>query len=103
VDAGRQRRVAGVGLSLDPAVSQQCSRARIDHGCADKVLFTTGRLTAEIVIKVAQSGIPIVVSRKGVTAICCELAANLGMTLFGHASRRRYICYAGVERFDAQV
>jgi FdhD protein len=75
------------------------------HGVsgADKILFTTGRLTAEIVMKVAQSGIPIIVSRKGVTAICCELAANLGMTLFGHASRRRYICYAGVERFDAQI
>jgi FdhD protein len=73
------------------------------HGIsgADKVLLSTGRLTAEVVMKAACNGIPIVVSRKGVTGMCCELAAKLGMTLFGHASQNRYVCYAGAERFDA--
>lgn len=72
------------------------------HGVSgsDKVLFTTGRLTAEVVMKAAFNGIPIVVSRKGITATCADLATTLGMTLIGHAARRRYICYAGAERFD---
>ena len=71
------------------------------HGVqgGDKILFTTGRLTAEIVAKAAHNGIPILVSRKGIT--CSDLAAKLGMTLFGHAVKDRYVCYAGGERFDA--
>lgn len=75
------------------------------HGVSgsDKLLFTTGRLTAEVVIKAADNGIPILVSRKGVTSACLDLAARLGMTLIGHASRRRYICYAGAERFDVNA
>jgi FdhD protein len=72
------------------------------HGVSGegKVLFTTGRLTAEVVMKAAHNGISIVVSRKGVTAACCDLAGKLGMTLLGHAANRRYWCYAGAERFD---
>lgn len=73
------------------------------HGISggDKVLFTTGRLTAEVVAKAAYNGIPIIISRKGITAACHDLAARLGMTLFGHAVKDRYVCYAGIERFDA--
>ena len=67
----------------------------------DKILYTTGRLTAEIIIKAACSGIPVIVSRKGVTGMCHELASRLGMTLFGHIAKNRYICYSGVEPFDA--
>jgi FdhD protein len=74
------------------------------HGVAgtDMILYTTGRLTAEVVMKAAQSGIATIISRKGMTALCYDLAARLGMTLFGHAAKGRYICYAGVERFDSQ-
>ncbi len=74
------------------------------HGVSGsgKVLFTTGRLTAEMVMKAVSSGVPTVVSRKGMTAACCELAAKFGMILFGHAANRHYVCYAGAERFDAQ-
>ena len=73
------------------------------HGIpgGDKILFTTGRLTAEVIAKAACSGIRIVVSRKGITATCHDLAARLGMTLFGHAVKDRYVCYAGGEHFDA--
>jgi FdhD protein len=72
------------------------------HGVpgADMILYTTGRLTAEVVMKAALSGIPTIVSRKGITALCHDLAERLGMTLFGHAARGRYVCYAGVGRFD---
>ena len=68
----------------------------------DKVFYTTGRLTSEMVMKSAQLGVPIVVSRNGVTQMGYELAVKLGMTLFGRASQRHFICYCGFERFDAQ-
>ena len=75
------------------------------HGVSggDKILFTTGRLTSEMVMKAAHNGVPIVVSRNGVTAMGCDLAARLGMTLFGRAANRRFFCYVGAERFDPGV
>ena len=74
------------------------------HGVAgaDKSLFTTGRLTSEMVMKCAQSGIPIIVSRNGTSALGYEIAARLGMSLFGRAANRRFLCYVGAERFDAE-
>jgi FdhD protein len=69
---------------------------------ADKVFYTTGRLTSEMVTKAAQLGVPIVISRNGVTQMGHELATRLGMTLFGRASQRHFICYCGFERFDAE-
>lgn len=72
----------------------------IDGG--DKILFTTGRLTGEIVVKVAQSGVPIVVSRNGVSTMGYDLAKKFGMALFGRAVNRRFHCYVGTERFDAE-
>jgi FdhD protein len=73
------------------------------HGIAgtDMILYTTGRLTAEVIMKAALSGIATIISRKGMTALCHDLAARIGMTLFGHAAKGRYICYAGSEHFDA--
>jgi len=68
---------------------------------ADKVFYTTGRLTSEMVIKSAQMGVPIVVSRSGATQMGHEIALRLGMTLFGRAANRHFICYCGEERFDA--
>ena len=69
---------------------------------ADKVFYTTGRLTSEMVMKAGQLGVPIVISRNGVTQMGYELASKLGMTLFGRASQRHFICYCGFERFDAE-
>ena len=71
------------------------------HG-GDKVFYTTGRLTSEMVMKSAQIGVPIIVSRNGVTAMGHEMATQLGMTLFGRASNRHFICYTGFERFDSE-
>ena len=74
------------------------------HGVAggDKAFYTTGRLTSEMVMKAAQLGVPIIVSRNGVTAMGHELASRLGMTLFGRAANRHFLCYTGTERFDAE-
>jgi FdhD protein len=73
------------------------------HGIegGDKVLFTTGRLTGEMVIKAAQSGVPILVSRNGASAMGYTLAKKFGMALFGRAVNRRFQCYVGSERLDA--
>jgi len=72
------------------------------HGVAggDKSLFTTGRLTGEMVMKAAHNGVSIMVSRNGVTSMGYDLATKLGMLLFGRAAKGRYLCYAGAERFD---
>jgi FdhD protein len=71
------------------------------HG-ADKTFYSTGRLTSEMVMKSAQMGVPIIVSRNGVTAMGHGLAAQLGMTLFGRAANRHFLCYTGFERFDSE-
>ncbi|HEX7436851.1 MAG TPA: formate dehydrogenase accessory sulfurtransferase FdhD [Caldimonas sp.] len=68
----------------------------------DKAFYTTGRLTSEMVIKSAQMGVPIIVSRSGVTQMGHEVAARLGLTLFGRATNRHFLCYCGFDRFDAQ-
>jgi FdhD protein len=74
------------------------------HGMAggDKIFYTTGRLTSEMVLKSAQMGVPIVVSRSGITQMGHELATRLGLALFGRATNRHFICYSGFERFDAE-
>ena len=66
----------------------------------DMVLYTTGRLTSEMVLKAARIGVPILISRNGVTAMALDLAQRLGMTLVGRAVNRRYLCYTGAERLD---
>jgi FdhD protein len=71
-------------------------------GGGDKAFYTTGRLTSEMVMKAAHMGVPIIVSRNGVTAMGHELATQLGMTLFGRAANRHFLCYTGAERFDSE-
>ncbi len=68
----------------------------------DKAFYTTGRLTSEMVMKAAHLGVPIVVSRNGVTAMGHDMATRLGMALFGRALNRHFLCYTGFERFDAE-
>ena len=74
------------------------------HGIdgADKAFYTTGRLTSEMVMKAARMGVPIVVSRNGVTAMGHRMAEQLGMALFGRAANRHFLCYTGFERFDSE-
>ncbi|HEV8692145.1 MAG TPA: formate dehydrogenase accessory sulfurtransferase FdhD [Ideonella sp.] len=68
----------------------------------DKAFYTTGRLTSEMVMKAAHMGVPIVVSRNGVTHMGHELATRLGMALFGRAANKHFLCYTGFERFDSE-
>jgi FdhD protein len=72
---------------------------------ADKIFYTTGRLTSEMVIKTVRMGIPILVSRSGFTAWGVELARQCGLTLVGRAKGKRFIALAGAERivFDQSL
>ena len=72
-------------------------------GAADKIFYTTGRLTSEMVIKTVQMGVPILISRSGFTAWGVELAREAKLTLIGRAKGKRFIALAGEERivFDA--
>ena len=65
---------------------------------ADKVLYTTGRLTSEMVIKTALMGIPTLASRSGFTAWGVEIAQQVGLTLIGRMKGQRFICVAGEHR-----
>ncbi|WP_417684391.1 formate dehydrogenase accessory sulfurtransferase FdhD [Roseibium sp.] len=64
----------------------------------DKIFYTTGRLTSEMVIKTVMMGIPILVSRSGFTAWGVELARQAGLTLIGRARGKRFVALAGQER-----
>jgi FdhD protein len=70
------------------------NRARGD----DKIFYTTGRLTSEMVIKTVRMGIPILVSRSGFTAWGVDLARRAGLTLIGRARGRRFIALSGEDR-----
>ena len=70
-------------------------------GCEgdDKIFYTTGRLTSEMVIKAAQMNIPFLVSRSGLTQMGYEIAQKVGMTMIGRATNRHYLLFTGAARF----
>lgn len=70
---------------------------------AQKIFYTTGRLTSEMVIKVAQMGIPILLSRSGITHMGLELARRVGVTLIARSKGKHFLVYNGAEniQFDA--
>jgi FdhD protein len=68
----------------------------IDGG--DKIFYTTGRLTSEMVITAVQMGIPILASRSGFTAWGVDLARQVGLTLIGRARGKRFVVLSGAER-----
>ena len=69
----------------------------------DKILYTTGRLTSEIVLKTARMKIPVLLSRSGITNLALEIAQDLGLTVIGRAKGMRHLIYNGAENiiFDA--
>ena len=76
-----------------------------DIGASGKVMYTTGRLTSEMVIKTVTMGIPILISRSGFTAWGVELARQANLTLIGRARGKRFIALAGADRivYDADA
>jgi len=87
-DVGRHNAVDKIaGWMLSEGVSAE-----------DKILYTTGRLTSEMVIKCAQMGIPVLASRSGFTAWGVEIAQQVGLTLIGRMRGQRFVCLSGEDR-----
>ncbi len=70
---------------------------------SNKIFYTTGRLTSEMVIKTVMMGIPILVSRSGFTASGVELARQVGLTLIGRARGKRFIVLSGEDRINFDI
>ncbi|MGZ5116026.1 MAG: formate dehydrogenase accessory sulfurtransferase FdhD [Burkholderiales bacterium] len=66
---------------------------------SDKIFYTTGRLTSEMVIKAAQMGIPFLVSRSGLTHMGYQIASTVGITMIGRAVNKHYLLFTGRQRF----
>ena len=70
---------------------------------SDKILYTTGRMTSEMVIKTAMMGIPVLASRSGFTAWGVEIAQQVGLTLIGRMKGQRFTCLSGDERLERDM
>jgi FdhD protein len=69
----------------------------------DKVFYTTGRLTSEMVIKSAQMGVPIAVSRSGITQMGLEVAERVQLCAIGRATNKRFLCFSAPQRLTWQT
>ena len=105
-DVGRHNAIDAIAgwMALQPSDSpsdsgQQRSGLRAD----DKVFYTTGRLTSEMVIKSAQMGVPIVISRSGITQMGHAVAQRLNLCAIGRATNKRFLCFSAQERLVLDV
>jgi len=97
-DVGRHNAIDTIAgwMWMNRSVGGECMSG------ADKVFYTTGRLTSEMVIKAAQMGVPIVVSRSGITEMGLEVAQRVGLCAIGRATNKRFLCYSAFERLQLQ-
>jgi len=72
--------------------------ARTGLSAHDKVFYTTGRLTSEMIIKSAQMGVPVVISRSGITQMGHQVAQRLNLCAIGRATNKRFLCFSAPER-----
>jgi FdhD protein len=83
------------------AVDAIAGRMWLENIPGEEMLFyTTGRLTSEMVIKVAQMGIPILISRSGITRMGLKLAEDMGVTLLARAKGKHFLIYNGAENIE---
>jgi FdhD protein len=83
------------------AIAGQMWLDRIDG--SDKIFYTTGRLTSEMVIKASQMAIPFLVSRSGLTKMGYDIATRIGITMIGRAVNKHYLLFTGKHRFVKTV
>ena len=85
-----------------PLGGQRTSRSGERGGQYPLVFYTTGRLTSEMVIKSAQMGVPVVVSRSGITQMGHQIAQQVGVCAIGRATNKRFVCYASAHRLQLE-
>lgn len=81
------------GSALDRSSGSQSSSS-------EKIFYTTGRLTSEMVIKSAQMGVAVVISRSGITQMGLDVAQRVGLCAIGRATNQRFLCYANPQRLE---
>ena len=101
-DVGRHNAIDTIAgwMWMQNAASERPSGESMSGG--DKVFYTTGRLTSEMVIKAAQMGVPIVVSRSGITEMGLQVAQRVGLCAIGRATNKRFLCYSAFERLQLE-
>ncbi len=103
VDERLQLFVEDVGRhnAVDTIAGWMALQAALPAG--EKVFYTTGRLTSEMVIKSAQMGVPVVISRSGITEMGLHVAQRVGLCAIGRATHKRFFCFSHPQRivFDA--
>ena len=94
----------GEGLPVPTKLQSEAGSTAPAGGVAavGLVFYTTGRLTSEMVIKSAQMGVPVVVSRSGITQMGYEVAQSVGLCAIGRATNKRFLCYTHAERLKLQ-
>ena len=74
-----------------------------DIGSERLVFYTTGRLTSEMVIKSAQMGVAVVVSRSGITQMGHQVAQSVGLCAIGRSTNKRFVCYTNPQRLQFEA
>ena len=93
--ADRQSQIRGPGWSGSEVPTLTSSASGL-------VFYTTGRLTSEMIIKSAQMGVPIVVSRSGITQMGHQIAQSVGLCAIGRATNKRFVCYTHPQRLKLE-
>ncbi len=88
--------------AIDAIAGWMSLQGEADLKSSDKVFYTTGRLTSEMVIKAAQMGVPIVISRSGITQMGQAVAQQLGVCTIGRATNKRFLCFSAPHRLVLQ-
>ena len=105
-DVGRHNAIDAIAgwMALQPSDSSAHSgQQRTGLRADDKVFYTTGRLTSEMIMKSAQMGVPIVISRSGITQMGHAVAQRLHLCTIGRATNRRFLCFSAQERLVLDV
>ena len=84
--------------AIDTIAGWMSMQANACRDQSEKVFYTTGRLTSEMVIKSAQMGVPIVISRSGITQMGHQVAQSVGLCAIGRATHKRFVCYTSPQR-----
>ena len=88
--------------AIDAIAGWMSLQGEVGLKASDKVFYTTGRLTSEMVIKAAQMGVPIVISRSGITQMGQAVAQQLSVCTIGRATNKRFLCFSAPHRLVLQ-
>ena len=89
--------------AIDTIAGWMSMQAKQPDDGANRIFYTTGRLTSEMVIKSAQMGVPVVVSRSGITQMGHQVAQAVGLCAIGRATNKRFLCYTNAQRLVLEL